>query len=188
MGGVYCHGGGGIGAFTSDFTNRDSAITRFTLNDNDIFANKGVGVSIGNDGVPVITNNRFYGDQNAAIYVAGHKAQGTITGNEIYENKDGVVMREGACPHLERNHIHDQSRRGIVVLAKGQGMLLDNDICNSGTYNIEVKGEKPKLVSPEKGAPQPRRSLPALPHPLQQRRDSVIACAVACAAMWSGHA
>ena len=145
-------GGGGIGAFTSDFTNRDSAITRFTLQDNDIYANAGVGVSIGNDGVPVIKGNRFYGGQNAAIYVAGVKAQGTITDNQIYENKDGVVLREGACPHVERNHIHDQTRRGVVVCARGQGMLLDNDICHSGSYNIEVRGEKPKLVSADKAA------------------------------------
>jgi parallel beta-helix repeat protein len=178
MGGVYCHGGGGIGAFTSDFTNRDSAITRFTLTNNDIFANKGVGVSIGNDGVPAITHNRFYGGQNAAIYVAGVKAQGTITDNEMYENKDGIVLREGACPHIERNIIRDQKRRGVVVCARGQGFLIENTISGSGWYNVEVtrraeaciaciadlsttdrrcvacsrqvRGEKPKEISPEK--------------------------------------
>ena len=158
MGGVFCHGGGGIGAFTSDFTNRDSAITRFTLNDNDIFGNKGVGINIGDDGVPEIRHNRIYGGneytgfgvQNAAIYVAGKKAQGTITDNEIYGNKDGIVLREGACPHIERNHIHDQRRRGVMVCARGQGMLLDNVIANSGHYNIEVRGEKPKIMTPEK--------------------------------------
>ena len=149
MGGVYCHGGGGIGAFTSDFTNRDSAITRFTLTNNEIFANKGVGVSIGNDGVPVITHNKIYGGQNAGIYVAGAKAQGTITNNEIYENKDGVVLREGACPHIESNVIRDQTRRGVVVCARGQGMLLDNTISGSGTYNVEVRGEKPNVLEPE---------------------------------------
>ena len=150
MGGVYCHGGGGIGAFTSDFTNRDSAITRFTFTDNDVFGNRGVGVSVGNDGVPVITHNRIYGGQNAGVYVAGTKAQGTITDNEIYENKDGIVLREGACPHIERNDIHDQKRRGVVVCARGQGMLVDNRIAGSGWYNIEVRGEKPKMLSPEK--------------------------------------
>ena len=146
MGGVYCHGGGGIGAFTSDFTNRDSAITRFTLQNNDIYANFGVGVSIGNDGVPVIKGNRFYGGQTAAIYVAGDKAQGTITDNEIYENKDGIVLREGAMPHVERNSIHHQTRRGVIVCAKGQGMFVENEISHSGTYNVEVRGEKPKVV------------------------------------------
>jgi len=152
MGGVYCHGGGGIGAFTSDFTNRDSAITRFTLQNNDIYGNAGVGVSIGNDGVPLIKGNRFYGGQNAAIYVAGTKAQGTIIDNEMYENKDGIVLREGAAPHIERNHIHHQKRRGVIVCAKGQGMLVDNDITHSGTYNVEVRGEKPKIVPPDKAA------------------------------------
>ena len=149
MGGVYCHGGGGIGAFTSDFTNRDSARTRFTLTDNDIYANKGVGVSIGDDGVPIVTFNRLYGGQNAAIYVAGSKAQGTITDNEIYENKDGIVLREGACPEIQRNTIRDQTRRGVVVCARGQGVLLDNTISGSGTYNLEVRGEKPREVAPE---------------------------------------
>jgi len=150
MGGVYCHGGGGIGAFTSDFTNRDSAITRFTLTNNDIFANKGVGVSVGNDGVPAITHNRIYGKHNAAIYVAGEKAQGTITDNEIYENKDGIVLREGACPHIERNTIRDQLRRGVVVCARGQGFLVDNTISGSKTFNVEVRGEKPKVVDVDK--------------------------------------
>jgi len=150
MGGVYCHGGGGIGAFTSDFTNRDSAITRFTFTDNDVFGNKGVGISVGNDGVPIITHNRIYGGQNAGVYVAGTKAQGTITDNEIYENRDGIVLREGAYPHVERNDIHDQKRRGVVVCARGQGMLVDNRIAGSGWYNIEVRGEKPKELSPDK--------------------------------------
>ena len=148
MGGVYCHGGGGIGAFTSDFTNRDSARTRFTLTDNDVFANKGVGISIGDDGVPLITHNRIYGGQNAGIYVAGSKAQGTITDNEIYENKDGIVLREGACPEIQRNIMRDQSRRGVIVCARGQGVLLENTISHSGTYNVEVRGEKPKELTP----------------------------------------
>ena len=37
-----------------------------------------------------------------------------------------------------------------MVCARGQGMLLDNVIANSGHYNIEVRGEKPKIMTPEK--------------------------------------
>lgn len=74
MGGVYVHGGGGIpgtGYKSDGFTNRDTELTQFTLQSNDIFANKGVGVSIGTDGVPNVWGNRIYGGHTAGIYVKG---------------------------------------------------------------------------------------------------------------------
>ena len=102
--------------------------------------------------------------------IAGKKAQGTITDNEIYGNKDGIVLREGACPHIERNHIHDQRRRGVMVCARGQGMLLDNVIANSGHYNIEVRGEKPKIMTPEKA----EKELEKITHEHVEHVDSAL--------------
>lgn len=152
MGGVYCHGGGGVGGTgygANGFTNRDTEMTQFTLKANEIFENKGVGVNVGVDGVPNIWENKIYGGQNAGIYVAGERSRGDIVGNEVFENKDGVVLRDGACPHLERNIIRDCTRRGVVVCARGQGMLVNNDIHGSAQCNVEVRGEAPDLRSEE---------------------------------------
>ena len=50
------------------------------------------------DGVPNVWANKIYGGHTAGVYVAGERARGDIVDNEIYENKDGVVLRQGACP------------------------------------------------------------------------------------------
>ena len=65
--------------------------------------------------------------------------------NEIYGNRDGIVLREGAQPTIEGNRIHDQRQRGIVVCARGQGSIVGNEIRDSGTYNVWVCGEEPVL-------------------------------------------
>ena len=69
----------------------------------------------------------------------GERSRGDILDNEIFGNVDGVVLREGACPYLERNIIRDSTRRGVMVCAKGQGMVVDNTISNSGRVNVEVR-------------------------------------------------
>ena len=61
--------------------------------------------------------------------------------------KTEIVLREGACPHIERNTIRDQKRRGVVVCARGQGYLVDNTISGSRHFNVEVRGEAPKIAS-----------------------------------------
>ena len=60
---------------------------RFQIRDNDIYANTGVGFSIGDDGAPVVEANRVYGGHTAGIYVSGANAKGSILKNEIYENQ-----------------------------------------------------------------------------------------------------
>ena len=105
---------------------------------NDIFSNKGVGVSIGTDGVPNVWGNRIYGGHTAGIYIRGERSRGDIQDNEIYENVDGIVLRDGACPYLEKNTVRDQTRRGVIICARGQGMLVNNTISGSMRVNVEV--------------------------------------------------
>ena len=79
------------------------------------------------------------------VLVRGHGGQRQT--DRIFSAKDGVVLRDGACPSFFGNRIRDQTKRGIVVCAKGQGMLLENDISNSGEYNVEVRQRTHKLMN-----------------------------------------
>ena len=82
-----------------------------------------------------------------------------------------MVLREGGCPTLERNTISGQARRGrtpnpdvdpdpdpgltgqarrgLLVCARGQGTLTDNEISDNLDANVEVRGELEKLVPEE---------------------------------------
>ena len=64
------------------------------------------------DGRPLVEGNRVHGGHTAGIYVAGAESRGKISENEIYQNRDGVVVREGGAPSIERNRIHDQTVHG----------------------------------------------------------------------------
>jgi len=140
-GGVYCHGGGG--------THLESEEVRFTLKDNEIYANTGIGVSIGDDGSPLVEGNHIHSGHTAAVYVAGASARGVVTNNLLEGNKDGVVIREGGAPRVEGNTIRGQSRRGVFVTARGQGAVLRNAISDSGLCNVEVRGEERRAAEPE---------------------------------------
>ena len=82
-----------------------------------------------------------------------------------------MVLREGGCPTLERNTISGQARRGrtpnpdldpdpdpsltgqarrgLLVCARGQGTLTDNEISDNLDANVEVRGELEKPVPEE---------------------------------------
>ena len=75
--------------------------------------------------------------------------QGLFVENVIEGNLDGVVLREGGCPTLERNTITGQTRRGLLVCARGQGTVTDNEISDNLDANVEVRGELEKFVPEE---------------------------------------
>ena len=56
-----------------------------------------------------------------------------MTNNDVYENKDGVVIREGGAPSLDHNRIRDQTRRGVLVCAGGQGAIIENEVSGSAS-------------------------------------------------------
>ena len=60
-----------------------------------------------------------------------------------------MVLREGGCPTLERNTITGQTRRGLLVCARGQGTVTDNEISDNLDANVEVRGELEKFVPEE---------------------------------------
>ena len=57
--------------------------------------------------MPVVTQNRFYGGQNAGIYVQAQGAGHDTPTRSM--NKDVIVLRE-AQPYVEGNEIRRQSR------------------------------------------------------------------------------
>ena len=57
-------------------THLESEEVRFTLKDNEIYANTGIGVSIGDDGSPLVEGNHIHTGHTAAVYVAGASARG----------------------------------------------------------------------------------------------------------------
>ena len=59
------------------------------------------------------------------------------------------MLREGGCPTLERNTITGQTRRGLLVCARGQGTVTDNEISDNLDANVEVRGELEKFVPEE---------------------------------------
>jgi len=67
----------------------------------------------------------------------------------VQGNLDGVVLRAGACPTLERNTITNQARRGVLVIERGQGTVSDNEIAGSADANVEVRGELEREVGKE---------------------------------------
>lgn len=81
---------------------------RFKLLDNDIYSNTGVGISIGEDARPLVESNRIYGKHTAGVYVAGSAARGTVKNNEIYDNCDGIVVREGGAPTVVENQVSER--------------------------------------------------------------------------------
>ena len=85
----------------------------------------------------------------AGLLVSGVRARGFFIENVIEGNLDGVVLREGSCPTLERNTITGQTRRGLLVCARGQGTVTDNEISDNLDANVEVRGELEKFVPEE---------------------------------------
>ena len=57
--------------------------------------------------------------------------------------------RQLGCPTLERNTITGQARRGLLVCARGQGTVTDNEISDNLDANVEVRGELEKFVPEE---------------------------------------
>ena len=49
-------------------THLESEEVRFTLKDNEIYANTGIGVSIGDDGSPLVEGNHIHTGHTAAVY------------------------------------------------------------------------------------------------------------------------
>ena len=81
----------------------------------------------------------------SGIYVSGAEARGRMTNNDVYENKDGVVIREGGAPSLDHNRIRDQTRRGVLVCAGGQGAIIENEV--SGSASVKIKRRSCPSVS-----------------------------------------
>jgi len=134
-GGVYAHGGGGV--------HMESEVVRFKLIDNDIYNNTGIGVSIGKDANPLVEKNKIHDGHTAGVYVMGDNSKGRVHNNEIYRNRDGVVIREGGAPIIDKNTIYEQTRRGVLVCEKGQGSVVENTIRDNLGNNVEVRGEIP---------------------------------------------
>lgn len=138
-GGFYCHGDGDEGY---------DGYCLPTLSHNEIYDNEGPGISVGPDAYVKADGNTIRGGK-AGLLLSGIRARGMFTENTLEANMDGVVLREGACPTLERNVIRGQTRKGVLVCARGQGVIVDNDISDAADANVEVRGELVKSVPEE---------------------------------------
>ena len=120
LGGISIHGepddpeGGMLGGSTP------------TVESNDIYSNVGVGVHIGVEATPTVRDNTIRGGHRAGVLVSGDGAKGSVVGNTIDGNDDGVVLREGACPTVEGNTIVNQRRRASSC-ARGQARREQRD-------------------------------------------------------------
>ena len=135
-GGFYCHGEGDEGY---------DGYCLPTINHNEIYDNEGPGINVGSEAYVKATGNTIRGGK-AGLLMSGARSKGMFVENIFEANMDGVVLREGACPTLERNQIREQTRRGVLVCARGQGMIVDNDIAGSVDANVEVRGELQRAV------------------------------------------
>lgn len=110
---------------------------------------QGPGISVGPEAYVRAKGNVLRAGHRAGLLVSGVRARGLFVENVIEGNLDGVVLREGSCPTLERNTITGQTRRGLLVCARGQGTVTDNEISDNLDANVEVRGELEKFVPEE---------------------------------------
>jgi hypothetical protein len=104
-----------------------------------VFADRGAAVSVTNSKIHKIGNSPFDGAQNgrAVFYAAG--ANGTVSGNNIYDyQKNGVVLTgtNTAVQVLNntvtgRGHLTDIAQNGVVVLYGATGLIKGNSISHN---------------------------------------------------------
>lgn len=100
---------------------------------------------------PAVANNTISGNGGDGVWIVGNSAP-LLTGNQIIENRDGVVVRDVARPVLRQNIIAQNERDGVVAIAQsrpdlgtstqpGQNVLQQN-----GQFQIYASTQEPILA------------------------------------------
>jgi parallel beta-helix repeat protein len=110
------------------------------IEDNVFTKNQGNGVTVARQSKGEIRNNVFQ-DTGIAISVS-ENASPAITGNNITQNDDGVVVTGTAAPVLRNNTIESNKRNGVVAISNAQPNLGtadspgQNRIRNNANFDV----------------------------------------------------
>ncbi|MDM9381360.1 DUF1565 domain-containing protein [Chlorogloeopsis sp. ULAP01] len=127
------------------------------------------GVTVTGNGKPIIRHNLFYRNGANGITITGtsdaevrenvfqetgfginiaQKAQPLIVGNQIQDNRSGMIVQAASRPIIRKNIIQGSKEDGLVAIAQAQpdlGRLADaggNEFRNNKRYDINANAAK----------------------------------------------
>jgi parallel beta-helix repeat protein len=113
--------------------------------DNEIFANKTIGVKVSTGADPLFQKNRIHDEPEIGVLVDTN-GKGTFDQNEIFANYDhGVQVTSGATPSFRKNRIYNSAGTGFSVTAEGcadgeetKGVLENNEIFANNMAGVRI--------------------------------------------------
>ncbi|MGJ5672319.1 MAG: DUF1565 domain-containing protein [Nostochopsis sp.] len=141
----------------------------FTVTDNTFVGNTQDGITVTGNTAPIIRNNFF--DRNSANGITvtdtsgaeirenvfqetgfginiAQKAHPLVVGNQIINNRSGIIVQASSRPILRNNVIEGNQEDGLVILAQAQPDLGNsseaggNQFRNNGRYDINASASK----------------------------------------------
>ena len=143
--------------------------TNFTATENTFTGNTQDGVTVIGNTAPIIRNNFFYRNSANGITVTdasraeirenvfqetgfginiAQKAQPVVVGNQIINNRSGIIVQASSRPILRKNVIEGNKEDGLVVLGQAQPDLGNtseaggNQFRNNARYDINASAAK----------------------------------------------
>ncbi len=139
--------------------------SNLTVADNTFTGSTQDGVTVTGSGTPIIRHNLFYRNGANGITITGssdaevrenvfketgfginiaQKAQPIIVGNQIQDNRSGIIVQAASRPVIRKNVIQGSKEDGLVAIAQAQpdlGNLSDaggNEFRNNKRYDINA--------------------------------------------------
>lgn len=114
-----------------------------TIVSGNIFCNNSTGIEMLNTKNSIILNNMIYQSQDYGIVLSGISRYDTIEGNNIYNNKQGVLITakngdSALFNSFQTNSVHDNQVGSFLIEASPQGGIQYNNIYNNGTQDCFV--------------------------------------------------
>ncbi|WP_425475844.1 DUF1565 domain-containing protein [Fischerella sp. JS2] len=143
--------------------------TNFIVRENTFTGNTQDGVTVIGNTAPIIRNNFFYRNSANGITVTdasraeirenifqetgfginiAQKAQPVVVGNQIINNRSGIIVQASSRPILRKNVIEGNKEDGLVVLGQAQPDLGNtsevggNQFRNNARYDINASAAK----------------------------------------------
>ncbi len=146
----------------------------FTVADNTFVGNSQDGITVTGNTAPIIRNNFF--DRNSANGITvtdtsgaeirenvfqktgfginiAQKAHPLVVGNQILNNRSGIIVQASSRPILRNNVIEGNQEDGLVILAQAQPDLGNssegggNQFRNNGRYDINASATKQMITA-----------------------------------------
>ncbi|MBD2569579.1 DUF1565 domain-containing protein [Anabaena lutea] len=149
--------------------------TNLLVQENTFTANTQDGISVTGNATPTISNNYFYRNGANGITVTGNSrpevlenvfqqtgfginiaqnAAPLIIGNQILNNRSGIIAQANTRPTLRNNLIAGSQEDGLVIIAQATPDLGNftepggNQFRNNGRYDINAKAAKQLISAP----------------------------------------